>query len=282
MAARSLPASPSLPLLRSASGAPITPLAARMAALARLDLDALTGEAPDGLIRRTDIVARIAPPRQKLPSPASPVLEGETLLPDSWAARVALSKRTVPHFYQTVECRMDATLAWLAGIGGDIELVDIVLMALARVLRAMPVANACWRNDGMVERDRVDIGLSDGRSADDPLVIAQVDRLGLGSIAAARRGGLPQSGPLAPSFVLVDLSAAGIDKASAIVDPINGGVMAIGALREIAAVEQGQVKVVRAMHCTLSCDHRLVDGAAGAEFLAAVKERLEKPVSLLL
>lgn len=282
MAARSLPISPALPFLRSRSGAPITPLAARMAALATLDLEALTGEGPDGLVRRADIVARIATPQRVLSSPATPVLEGETLLSDSWAARVALSKRTVPHFYETVECRMDATLAWLAGIGRDVELVDVVLMALARVLRAMPVVNACWRNDGMVERDRVDLGLSDGRSADDPLVIANADRLGLGSIAAARRGGRPQSGPLAPSFVLIDLSATGVEKASAIVDPINGGVLTVGALREIAAVEQGQVRVVRAMQCTLSCDHRLVDGATGAEFLAAIKGRLEQPVSLLL
>jgi pyruvate dehydrogenase E2 component (dihydrolipoamide acetyltransferase) len=255
-----------------------TPLAARMAALAGLDLASfdLNGGGP---ITRANIVARIAPAGRR------PAIEGEVLeaLPDSWAARLARSKRSLPHFYQTVECKLDALLALQTELSdANLQLVDFVVLALARVLRQMPVANARWSDAGMVERASIDIGVSNGMTSSEPLVIGEADRIGLRGIAAARSAPAATGGVLSASFVLLDMSALGIDQAGAIVDPLNAGVLTMGAVREQAVVEQGTVKIARTMRCTLSGDHRLIDGAAGAQFLAELRQRLENPVSLLL
>jgi len=249
-----------------------TPLATRMAALAGLDLASFAGS-----VKRSDIVARIAPAKRQA------AIEGEVLeaLPDSWGARLAVSKRSLPHFYQTVECKLDALLKLQEELGDPaVQLVDFVVLALARVLRQMPVANARWSDEGMVERASIDIGLSNGNASNEPVVIGEADRLGLRGIAAARNA---QPGPiLSGSFMLLDMSALDIDQAGAIVDPLNAGVLALGAVRERAVADKGEVKIAKTMRCTLSGDHRLVDGAAGAEFLAELRQRLENPVSLLL
>lgn len=251
-----------------------TPLAARMAALAGIDLASFAGS-----VKRSDIVARIAPAKRQ------PAIEGEVLdaLPDGWGARLAVSKRTLPHFYQTVECRLDALLGLQAELGdANVQLVDFVLLALARVLRQMPVANARWSDDGMVERASIDIGVSNGTASSEPVVIGEADRLGLRGIAAARTASTAQGGVLSASFVLLDMSALDVDQAGAIIDPLNSAVLTMGAVRERAVVEQGAVKIAKTMRCTLSGDHRLIDGAAGAEFLAELRQRLENSVSLLL
>ena len=251
-----------------------TPLATRMAALAGLDLASFAGS-----VKRSDIVARIAPAKRQA------AIEGEVLeaLPDSWGARLAVSKRSLPHFYQTVECKLDALLGLQAELDDDtVQLVDFVVLALARVLRQMPVANARWSDEGMVERASIDIGLSNGNASNEPVVIGEADRLGLRGIAAARGAPAATAGVLSASFVLFDMSALDIDQAGAIVDPLNAGVLTLGAVRERAVADKGEVKIAKTMRCTLSGDHRLVDGAAGAEFLAELRQRLENPVSLLL
>jgi pyruvate dehydrogenase E2 component (dihydrolipoamide acetyltransferase) len=204
-------------------------------------------------------------------------------MPDGYGARLALSKRSLPHFYQTIECRLDALLALQDELGdARVQPTDFVVLALARILRQMPIVNARWSDEGIVERDSVDIALSTGNAGEDPVVIAQADRLGLRAIAAARTAPRQDSGLMSGSFVLLDLSAGDIDQASAIVDPLNAGVLAIGAVRERAVADQGEVRIAKTMRCTLSGDHRLIDGAAGAEFLAELRRRLENPMALLL
>jgi pyruvate dehydrogenase E2 component (dihydrolipoamide acetyltransferase) len=203
-------------------------------------------------------------------------------MPDRWRDRLALAKRTVPHFYQTVECKMDALLKLQAGLGDPaVQPVDFVALALARLLRQMPLLNSRWDDDATIARASVDIGYSTGSTAQEPVVIAEADRIGLRGIAARRVHG-DASNLLAGSFMLLDLSALGIDQADAIVDPLTAGVLALGAVRERAVAESGEIKIAQTMRCTLSGDHRLVDGAAGAEFLAELRQRLENPLSLLL
>jgi pyruvate dehydrogenase E2 component (dihydrolipoamide acetyltransferase) len=209
------------------------------------------------------------------------------------------SKTTVPHFYATVEVRVDdaertrTQLRELVPEADRVTMTDLLTRACALALRRFPEVNASWV-DGHIERKRsVNIGLAVAPAQGMGLlvpVIHDADRKDLVQLSIEARqvierarSGRPGDGDLSGgTFSISNLGMYGVDEFSAIINPPESAILAVGAIREAAVVEGGQVKVARVMRMTLSVDHRVFYGATAAQFLAEVKRLLENPVSLLL
>ncbi|MGE0153814.1 MAG: 2-oxo acid dehydrogenase subunit E2 [Reyranellaceae bacterium] len=246
-----------------------TRLAQRLAALASIDLASidLTGLAGKGAITVRDVAALLpAPDRTAIAAP-----------PGTRNERLALAKRATPHFYQSIDVALDSLLAFAAGLGLEREtaLPDLAVLATARLLRRTPALNAAWQEEGMLLYDRVDILLA---RAGRTILIADADRKGLRAIARSVAAAEDGEG----TFAIADFAATGILQAAAIVDPRRAGVLALGAPQQRAAARDGGIAVETFCRLTLSADHRVIDGAAAAQFLSELKNSLESPLELLL
>ncbi len=248
-----------------------TRLAQRLAALASIDLGRL---GKDGEVKARDVAALLPQPQNVVAFAAAP--RSAAALPATRNERLAHSKREMPHFYQTVAVKLDALFAFAEGLGDDKPtLVDIVVMATARLLRRTPALNAAWQDDAMLLYDRIDIALSQGSRT---ILIADADRQGLRAIARSIAAGEEGVG----TFAIADFSATGMSEVSGIVDPHHAGLIALAAPQERVVPRDGAFAVERFCNLTLSADHRVIDGAAAAEFLSELKTLLEDPLTLLL
>ena len=284
-----------------------SPLARRMAERAGLDLAALRGTGPRGRIVRADVEAALsegspqaadeAPPPVAAPPAGAGEIVPHTTMRKTIARRLSESKRTVPHFYLTVDCEIDRLLATRrkfaerGAAGRGISVNDFVIRAAALALREIPDANASWSDDGIVRYGSVDVSVA---VATDGGLIAPVvrnaDRKGLGEISAemkdlaarARSGGLRPEEYRGGTFSISNLGMFGVREFSAIVNPPQAAILAVGAGEPRPVVRDGALDVATVMTCTLSCDHRVVDGAVGARLLAAFKGFVEYPSTMLL
>lgn len=337
VAASPLPPLPSRP---DGSRLLASPLARRLADRAGLDLAHLTGSGPRGRIVRRDVeaaeaagaragrgrgavdgsaanaapvvaaptLAPAAAPTVDSPAPVAPVAPvraPHTALPHSTmrkviARRLTESKQTVPHFYLTIDCRIDALLdlrarlnAQLADQGQGIKLSvnDMIIKAAALALRRVPAANASWTEEAILRWQDVDIAVAVATPTGliTPIV-RKADQMGLATIAATMRdlAARAREGRLTPEeyqgggFSISNLGMYGISSFSAIINPPQGCILAVGAGEPRPVVTDGALAVATVMTCTLSVDHRVVDGAVGAEFLAAFKALIEQPLAMLL
>ena len=280
-----------------------SPLARRMAERAGLDLAALRGTGPRGRIVRADVEAALSegPPQAASEAPP-PVGAGDEIVPHTnmrktIARRLSESKRTVPHFYLTVDCKIDRLLATRrkfaerGGAGRGISVNDFVIRAAALALREIPDANASWSDDGIVRYAAVDVSVAvaTGGGLIAPIV-RNADRKGLGEISAemkdlaarARSGGLRPEEYQGGTFSISNLGMYGVREFSASVNPPQSAILAVGAGEPRPVVRDGALDVATVATCTLSCDHRVVDGAVGARLLAAFKGFVEYPSTMLL
>ncbi len=293
-----------------------SPLARRMAAQAGIGLSALKGSGPGGRIVRADIEAAQkggaipAPPRAAAPSPAAAKgavpLAPHTLVPHTTirrviARRLTEAKQTVPHFYVSTDIEIDALLKLRADLNargakdgpGDFKLSvnDMIIKAAAITLRRMPKVNAAWTDDGVALFDDVDISVA--VSIPDGLItpiVRQADRKGVVAISAEMKdlAARAKSGKLKPEefqgggFSISNLGMYGVSDFAAIINPPQAGILAVAAGGPRAVVKDGALAIASVMTCTLSVDHRVVDGALGAEWLAEFKRVVEDPLSLLL
>jgi pyruvate dehydrogenase E2 component (dihydrolipoyllysine-residue acetyltransferase) len=280
-ASASPPASVSLP--DSSSRLPATP-AARVLARARgIDLAQLTGSGPGGRIERRDVVAVLdgAGPRP----PGGGTTDAVPRHRQAIAARLSRAA-TVPQF--TVSRTVDArpALARTAGLDG-VTLTHVLLQAAAAALRAMPVVNRVWLDDGprFLRLAHCHVGLA--IASDDNLIVATIpepDRLGLEELALTTRRAVDEGrrGRLAAAFTapaamtLSNLGMFGVDRFEAIVDPDQTAILAVGRAVERPAVTPDGIAAVPQLDLALTVDHRTVDGAAAARFLAAVCAELER------
>ena len=303
-AASSLSPSPAaVPAASPSSRIFATPLARRIAADRGVDLASLTGSGPHGRILRRDVEAADIAPAVAAPAAGAPVVQGaSTLEPNSQmrriiAARLQESKQTAPHFYLTVDCEIDALLAArrqmndLAPDGVKISVNDLVIRAAAMALIKVPKANASWEGENTRLFTHADIAMA--VAVEGGLVTPVIwgaEKKGLAEIAAASRdlATRARDGKLAPeeftggSFTISNLGMFGVREFAAVINPPQGAILAVGAGEQRPVVKDGQLAVATVMTVTLSADHRVVDGAVGAEWLQAFKGYVEAPVTMLL
>ena len=292
-----------------------SPLARRMAKQAGLALEAIAGTGPNGRIVKVDVEAAIAAaaaaPAVAAPSPAAPApAPAAPAAPAAYqdapastmrrviAQRLQEAKREVPHFYLTVDCEVDALLDTRAQLNErsdaySLSVNDFVIRAAALALRKVPAANASWVDGALRQYASADVSVA--VAIEDGLVtpiVRNADAKGLAEISAEVKelAGRARAKPmgLAPeeyqggTFSVSNLGMYGIKEFAAIINPPQSMILAVGAAEQRPVVKDGALAVATMMSCTLSVDHRVVDGALGARFLQAFKGLIEDPLTMLL
>jgi pyruvate dehydrogenase E2 component (dihydrolipoamide acetyltransferase) len=292
--AASAPSSAPRPASRSVSGRVKASPAARKAAEKRgLDLsDIGGGTGPGGRILSTDVVAyRGRPAPVAAAGGGEPVRAAMTKMRRAIATNLQRSKQTVPHFYvkQTIDAGAMFGFYREQKPKTGCTLNDVVNLACARAIAEFPAIRTRLEGDELVTYPSVNLGIAVG--VDDGLVVPVVlgvDGMDLATLAAeskrlvdgARRGRLENIGQ--GVFTTTNLGAIGTDEFSAIINPPESGILAIGAIREAVMVSNGAMRAGREMTLVLSADHRVVDGVMAARFMARLKEILEAPAEFLL
>ncbi len=293
----------------------VSPLARRMAKQAGIDLAALKGSGPNGRIVKADIEGALqkappAAPRPAAPAPATrptaAVAAPHTLVPHSSirkviARRLTEAKSTIPHFYVSMDVEIDAMIRLMNELnakspkeGPDVYLItinDLVIKASAATLRRVPAVNAAWTDEGMALFEDVDISIAvaipDGLITP---IVRRADQKGLATISREMKdlAGRARGGKLKPEefqgggFSISNMGMFGVTEFAAIINPPQAAILAVAAGQKRPVVKNDSLAVATVMTCTLSVDHRVVDGALGARWLREFKRIVEDPLSLLL
>lgn len=324
------PAGPA-PVANDGSRIFASPLARRLAKLNSLDLAALSGTGPHGRIVKRDIEAAIAAGTGKAapageapkaaaaaPAPAAGPSADQVLKlfdDDSYelvphdgmrktiAKRLTESKQTIPHFYVSVDCELDALLALRAQLNGaastdkdgkpayKLSVNDMTIKALALALRDVPDANVSWTDENMVMHKHADVGVAVAipgglitpiirRAEEKPLSVISNEMKDLGKRAKERK--LKPEEYQGGTTAVSNMGMMGVKDFSAVVNPPHATILAVGAGEKRAVVKNDAVAIATVMTVTLSTDHRCVDGALGAELLGAFKGYIENPMSMLV
>ncbi|MBZ9719992.1 pyruvate dehydrogenase complex dihydrolipoamide acetyltransferase [Mesorhizobium sp. AD1-1] len=313
-----------------------SPLARRIAKEAGVDVSAVTGTGPHGRVVKADVDAAIAgggaqaAPAAKAPAgvpaaaPAAPVkamsddqvlklfeqgsydLVPHDNMRKTIARRLVEAKTTIPHFYLTLDCELDALLALRTQINaaapvkktdkGDapaykLSVNDMVIKAMAMALKAVPDANASWTESAMVKHKHADVGVAVSipgglitpiiRKADEKTLSTISNEMkDLASRARSRK--LKPEEYQGGTTAVSNLGMFGIKDFAAVINPPHATILAVGAGEERAVVKNGEIRIATVMSVTLSTDHRAVDGALGAELLVAFKRLIENPMGMLV
>jgi pyruvate dehydrogenase E2 component (dihydrolipoamide acetyltransferase) len=295
----------------------VSPLARRMAKQSGVDLATLKGSGPNGRIVKADIesvlqkgpaapaaTATPAPTAARAPTPA--ITAPHKLVPHSSirkviARRLTEAKSTIPHFYVSMDVEIDAMIKLLNELNakspkdGDnaylITINDLIIKASAATLRRVPTVNAAWTDDAMVLFDDVDISVAvaipDGLITP---IVRRADQKGLSTISREMKdlAGRARTGKLKPEefqgggFSISNMGMFGVTEFSAIINPPQAAILAVAAGQKRPVVRHDSLAMATVMTCTLSVDHRVVDGALGATWLREFKRIVEDPLSLLL
>ena len=282
-----------------------SPLARRMAQQAGIDLGAVNGSGPHGRIVKADIEvfrtgrAPAAPAARPAEMPGAPAFDlvPLTSMRKVIARRLTESKQQVPHFYVSIDCEIDALLDMRARLNGaadgtyKLSLNDFVIKTVAIALAKVPAANASWFNDGIRRYRQADISVA--VALEDGLItpiIRDAGAKGLKTISdemkelaeRARDGKLMPEEYQGGTFSISNMGMYGVKDFAAVINPPQGCILAVGAGEPRPVVKDGALAIATVMSCTLSVDHRAVDGAVGAAFLAAFKKLIEDPLTMLL
>ncbi|WP_421850197.1 pyruvate dehydrogenase complex dihydrolipoamide acetyltransferase [Oricola sp.] len=303
-----------------------SPLARRIAGAEGIDITAITGTGPHGRIVKRDVEASLAsgvtaaPVATEAPVPAA-VPAGPTSdavlrnfeegsyelvkhdnMRKTIAKRLQESKQTIPHFYVSVDCELDALLKLRAELNGaapvsdekpayKLSVNDMVIKALALALRDVPDANVSWTDEAMVKHKHADVGVAVSipgglitpivRQAEmKPLSVISNEMKDLGARAKNRK--LQPQEYQGGTTAVSNMGMMGVKSFSAVVNPPHATILAVGAGQQRPVVKDGALAIAQVMTVTLSTDHRCVDGALGAELLAAFKGYIENPMSMLV
>lgn len=287
-----------------------SPLAKKLAAEKGIDIKSIQGSGDGGRIIKSDIDNFKAPAAQSAAStaktttaPAAVTVAGEegyTDIPNSQmrnviAKRLGDSKFSAPHFYLTMEINMDNAMTARAQLNeispAKISFNDMVVKAVALALRQHPAVNASWMGDKIRRYSHIHIGIA--VAIEDGLIVPVVrfaDHKTLPQIAAESKelAGKAKNKKLQPNeftgntFTISNLGMMDIDEFTAIINPPDSCIMAVGRIKEVVVRKGEGFGVSNVMKVTLSCDHRSVDGASGAAFLQTFKKYLENPITMLL
>ncbi len=300
---------------------PASPVARKLAREHGLELSAIAGSGPHGRVIKADVEQAVREGTGKpaapeaAPGPAAAAGEYSAEL-DAWgrpyvsrpservrlsqmrktiAKRMGQANREIPHYYLTVDVDMDRAASFRAEYNAAIEprkisFNDLIVKAVARALREFPAVNQAFAEDEYVRHGDVHVGIA--VAVEDGLVVPVIrfaDQKSLEAIAAESRdlGARARSKALRPeemsgsTFSVSNLGMFGIEEFAAVVNPGESGILAVGAIEPRAVVVDGQVVVRKRMKITLSADHRVTDGAVGAQWLTVVKGYLENPLKML-
>ncbi|WP_298899946.1 pyruvate dehydrogenase complex dihydrolipoamide acetyltransferase [uncultured Mesorhizobium sp.] len=313
-----------------------SPLARRIAREAGVDVSAVTGTGPHGRVVKADIDAAIAGGAKAAPAAKAPAVapapaaaapaakpmsddqvlklfeEGSyELIPHdnmrkTIARRLVEAKSTIPHFYLTIDCELDALLALRSQINATapmrktdkgevpaykLSVNDMIIKAMAMALKAVPDANVSWTEGAMVRHKHADVGVAVSipgglitpiiRHADEKtLSVISNEMKDLASRARSRK--LKPEEYQGGTTAVSNLGMFGIKDFAAVINPPHATILAVGAGEERAVVKNGEIKIATVMSVTLSTDHRAVDGALGAELIGAFKRLVENPMGMLV
>jgi len=282
-----------------------SPLVRKRAREAGIDLAQIQGTGPSGRIVRKDFDAFMASgPRPVATSATAPApvmgAAGFVEIPHSSmrraiARRLTESKSTVPHFYVKADCVVDRLLDARAqlneGLGVKTSVNDWVVKAVGHALMAVPGANVIWTDTAMRQFDHADISVAVATEGGlytpvvrgvDQLSIPQINVMIRELADKARSGTIKQDEIEGGSFAVTNLGMFGTEEFSAILNPPQSGILAVGAAREKAIVANGELEIAQVMTVTLSADHRAVDGSLAAEWMVAFKKAIENPLMLVV
>ena len=281
----------------------VSPLAARMAAEAGIDLRSLQGSGPNGRIIKRDIEAVISKPKAA-PAPSYVQQAGASAYRDEPASQIrqTIAKRLVtsigpvPHFFLTTEIEMDRAAEMRKGINAldpdlKISINDIIIKVAAAALIQHPQVNASYQEKIVRYYEQADIGVA--VAIEDGLitpVVRAADQKSLSQIAGevrelaerARSKRLKPEEYTGATFSVSNLGMFGIDEFTAVINPPEGAILAIGAMSAKPVVRENEIVIRQMMRVTMSCDHRVIDGATGAKFLQTFKKILENPLYLVV
>ncbi len=297
-----------------------SPLARRIAADKGLDLASLTGSGPRGRIVKADVENAVAAPKAAPAPAAAPAAAAPTGMSADMvakmyadrdydevtldgmrkviAARLSEAKQTIPHFYLRRDIQLDALLKFRSTLNKQLEargvklsVNDFIIKAVANALQAVPEANAVWAGDRVLQLKASDVAVAvaiEGGLFTPVLQDADTRSLSSLSVQMKDLAARARDRKLAPaeyqggSFAISNLGMFGIDNFDAIVNPPHAGILAVGAGKKQPVVgEDGELKVATVMSVTMSVDHRVIDGAVGANLLNAIVENLENPMMML-
>ncbi|GFN89440.1 acetyltransferase component of pyruvate dehydrogenase complex [Plakobranchus ocellatus] len=304
------PASPAAPVPPGPGGRVFaTPLAKTLAAEKGVDLRALGGSGPDGQIRANDVLTATAAPGLGGPAISVPTAASTSFvdMPLSnmrqvIAKRLTLSKQTIPHYYLNIDVNVDKILSIRKQLnlsqdrtkGKKISVNDFIIKASALACKKVPEANSAWMGDFIRQYNTMDISVA--VATDNGLItpiVFNVETKGLSQIAEdvatlaakAREGKLQPQEFQGGTFTISNLGMFGIKNFSAVINPPQACILAVGGAEQVVVVDPNAPSGFRSSHImtvTLSCDHRVVDGAVGAQWLAEFKQLMEHPESMLL
>jgi len=308
-----------------------SPLARRIAKDAGVDVAAIAGSGPRGRVVKADVEAAIAgggakpAPATAAPTPAASApkaMSDEAVLKlfeegsyelvphdnmrKTIARRLVEAKSTIPHFYLTLDCELDALLALRAQLNAaapmkktekgeapayKLSVNDMIIKAMAMALKAVPDANASWTDAAMVKHKHADVGVAVSipgglitpiirKAEEKTLSVISNEMKDLASRARSRK--LKPEEYQGGTTAVSNLGMFGIKDFAAVINPPHATILAVGAGEQRAVVKDGEVKVATVMSVTLSTDHRAVDGALGAELLVAFKKLIENPMGMLV
>ncbi|MNM37943.1 Dihydrolipoyllysine-residue acetyltransferase component of pyruvate dehydrogenase complex [compost metagenome] len=277
-----------------------SPLARRLAAAKGLDLASLQGSGPNGRIVKRDIELALVAGAAPAPAPTPVSSPDFDDIPHSGmrktiARRLVESKATVPHFYLELECRMETLLALREQVNQSaarkISINDFIVKAVAVALQQVPAMNVSWTDTALRRYHQADVCVA--VSTDSGLITpvvrnAESKSLSLISADVAELAGRAREGRLRPeeylggSFTISNLGMFGVEQFSAIINPPHAAILAVGATQQKPVVEDGELKIGSVLRCTLSVDHRAVDGALAAQWLAVFKGLMENPLGMLI
>jgi len=297
-----VPASPALGAPPAETRLKASPLARSMAQKAGIDLHQVHGTGEGGRIIRRDVEAYLSHAVATTPvaTPAQPAAAPYQEVPLSQmrktiARRLTASMQEAPHFYLTRAVSMEAAATWREKLNAlsphKISFNDLIIKAVAMALRKHPYLNAAWMGDHIRLYQEIHVGFA--VAVEEGLIVPvlrHADRKGLSEIAAetvllaqkARERKLAPEEYTGSTFSISNLGMFGIEEFTAVINPPEVAILAVGAIQPTPVVKDGQVVVERRMRVTLSCDHRVVDGATGAAFLETFTQLLEEPARLLL
>ncbi|KEY19471.1 2-oxo acid dehydrogenase subunit E2 [Kaistella antarctica] len=293
----------------------ISPLARKMAEDKGIDVNSLTGTGENGRIVKKDIenyqpsFAAASQPKQEVstsaavvaPTPVANFVQGEdSETPNSQvrniiAKRLSESKFTAPHYYLIVEINMDKAMMARKEINSlpdtKISFNDMIIKATAMALRKHPQVNSSWKADKIIHHGNINIGVA--VAIPDGLVVPvlkNADQMNYNQISAgvkdmagrAKSKGLKANEMEGSTFSVSNLGMFGIETFTSIINQPNSAILSVGAIVEKPIVKDGQIVVGNTMKLSLACDHRVVDGASGAQFLQTLRTYLEQPLTLLL